>query len=59
MTSQGEGELRGMASQGPCRECVTNFGKIIFITLSLYNFDYFVPFLVPSIVLYIEHAATS
>jgi len=24
-----------MASQGPCQKCVTNFGKIIFITLSL------------------------
>jgi len=27
----------------PCQECVTNFGKIIFIALFLYNFYYFVP----------------
>jgi len=38
------------ASQGLCQECVTNFGKIIFITLSL-SLPLF-------IVLYIEHAAT-
>jgi len=47
-----------MASEGPCRKCVTNFGKIIFITLSLYNFHYFVLFIVPFIILYIEHATT-
>jgi len=60
---QGEGmtsRRRGTpASQGPCWECVTNFSKIIFITLSLYNFYYFVSFIVPFIVLYMEHAATS